>query len=128
MSPTRVARGGSRGSTVSPSGPLALYQNALQNDTIICVLEKISKQTCELLNQSCLQTPLQTAIEDNTTTLAELFAATHAEAALTRDREQALRDQLEKCCPPTPPEPCCRYETCPAPGPLPEPPPIIVTG
>jgi hypothetical protein len=106
----------------------ALFQNAQQNDTIICILEKISKQTCELLNQSCLQTPLQKTIQTNTTALAELFAATHAEAALIRDREQALRNEIEKCCPPKPPEPCCHYETCPAPGPLPEPPPIIVTG
>ncbi|HEY7153615.1 MAG TPA: hypothetical protein VH575_06630 [Gemmataceae bacterium] len=106
----------------------ALFQNALQNDTIICVLEKISKQTCELLNQSCLQTPLQRTIQKNSTTLAELFAATHAEAALIREREQVLREEIEKCCPPKPVEPCCHYETCPAPGPIPEPPPIIVTG
>jgi hypothetical protein len=42
----------------------ALYHNGLQNDTIICILEKISKQTCELLNQACLQTALQTAIKE----------------------------------------------------------------
>jgi hypothetical protein len=102
----------------------ALYQNALQNDTLICILEKISKQTCELLNHACLQTPLQKTIQKNTTTLAELFAATHAEAALIREREQALRDEIEKCCPPKPPEPCCHYEPCPAPGPIPAPPPI----
>jgi hypothetical protein len=107
---------------------LALYQNALQNDTIICILEKISKQTCELLNQACLQTPLQTSIEKQTTALAELFAATHPEAALIREREQALRDQIEKCCPPTPVPPCCQYEKCPAPGPIPEPPGVIITG
>jgi hypothetical protein len=96
----------------------ALYQNAQQNDTIICILEKISKQTCELLNQACLQTALQTAIGKNAATLAELFAATHADAALTREREQALRDQIERCCPPPTPRPCCHYEPCPAPKPL----------
>jgi hypothetical protein len=34
----------------------ALSQNAKQNDTIICILEHISKNTCELLNQSVIQT------------------------------------------------------------------------
>jgi len=101
----------------------ALYQNAQQNDTMICILEKISKQTCELLNHACLQTALQTTIRNNTTSLAELFAATHAEAALNREREQALRDEIKKCCPPKPPEPCCQYAPCPAPKPLGEPPP-----
>ncbi len=102
----------------------ALYQNALQNDTIICILEKISKQTCELLNHACLQTALQTAIQKSTVMLAELFAATHAEAALIREREQVLRAEIEKCCPPKPPEPCCRYEPCRAPKPIGEPPDV----
>lgn len=102
----------------------ALYQNALQNDTIICILEKISRQTCELMNQACLQTALQTTIQKSITMLAELFAATHAEAALIREREQALRSEIEKCCPPKPPEPCCHYESCPAPKPIGEPPQV----
>jgi hypothetical protein len=102
----------------------ALFQNALQNDTIICVLEKISKNTCDLVNQSHLQTALQAAIHNNTAALAEMFALTHAEAALAREREQALRGEIEKCCPPKPPAPICTYKPCPAPGPLGEPPDV----
>lgn len=102
----------------------ALSQNAKQNDTIICILEHISKNTCELLNESHTQTGLQTTIKNNTTTLAELYAATHAEAALIRQRDEALRKQIEECCPPKVPEPPCGYQPCPAPGRLPQPPKI----
>jgi ABC-type transporter Mla subunit MlaD len=102
----------------------ALAQNAKQNDTIICILEHISKNTCELLNESHIQTGLQTTIKNNTTLLADLYAATHAEAALTRQREEALRKQIEECCPPEVPPPPCAYAACPAPGPLGEPPKV----
>jgi len=100
----------------------ALFENARQNDTIICILEHISKNTCELLNESHLQTGLQTVIKENTTVLAELYAVTHAEAALIREREEALKKQIEKCCPPELPVPPCNYAPCPAPERLQEPP------
>ncbi len=100
----------------------ALYQNALQNSTIICILEKISKQTCELLNQACLQTALQTQIQKNTAAIADIVAAAHPEAALVLERERALRTELEKCCPPAQPKPCCQYVPCPAPKQI-DPPP-----
>jgi hypothetical protein len=102
----------------------ALFQNDKQNETIICILEHISKNTCELWNESHKQTGLQINIDKNTTTLAELFAATHAEAALTREREQALKKQIEECCPPEPEPPPCGYQACPVPGDIPEPPPV----
>lgn len=104
----------------------ALYQNALRNATIICDLEKISKQTCELLNQACLQTALQTQIQKNTGVIADIVAAAHPEAALIREREQALRSDLEKCCPPPPPKPCCEYEPCKAPPQIGPPPGAII--
>jgi len=100
----------------------ALAQNAAQNDTMICILEHISRNTCELLNESHTQTGLQTTIRNSTTALAELYAATHAEAALTRQREEALRKQIEECCPPQVAPPPCVYQACPAPRPLGEPP------
>ncbi len=104
----------------------ALYQNALQNATMICLLEKISKQTCELLNQACLQTALQTQIAKNTAALADIVVFAHPEAALIREREQALRMELEKCCPPIHSKPCCSHEACPAPQQIPPPPGNIV--
>lgn len=102
----------------------ALYQNALQNATIICLLEQISKNTCDLVNQSHLQTRLQEIIERNTTRLAEMFAATHGDVALALEREQHLRKELEKCCPPKPPEPPCQEKPCKAPKQI-DPPPQI---
>src|SRR5215472_13381885 len=104
----------------------ALFQNALQNATIICILEKISKQTCELLNQACLQTALQTQIQKNTAAIADIVAAAHPEAALIREREEALRRDLEKCCPPQPSKPCCLYAPCPAPKQIDAPPGGVV--
>jgi len=100
----------------------ALFQNAQQNDTIICILEHISKNSCLLLDEAHVQTELQTVIKRNTTALSDLYAATHPEAALARERLEALRKQIEECCPPKPAEPICRYEPCPAPRPLREPP------
>ncbi len=103
---------------------LALYHNDQQNDTMICILEHISKNTCELLNQATIQTGLQKVIQANTTELAQLYEATHAEAALIREREEALRSQIERCCPPPPVKPVCSYEPCKKPDPIPEPPQI----
>src|SRR5262245_43366358 len=103
---------------------LALSHNAAQNDTIICILEHISRNTCELLNEAHTQTGLQKTIEINTSTLAELYSVTHAEAALIRDREQALKKQIEECCPPRQPGRPCSYQPWPEPGTLPYPPTI----
>ncbi len=102
----------------------ALFQNSQQNDTIICVLEHISKNTCALLEEAHVQTGLQTVIKASTTALADLYATTHPEAALGRERLEALRKQLEECCPPQAPDPACRYEPCQAPRPLPAPPTV----
>jgi len=100
----------------------ALAQNAKQNDTMICILEHISQNTCSLLNESHLQTGLQTNINKNTTLLADLYAATHADAALTRERMEELRKQIEVCCPPRLPEPVCGYVPCDKPDRLGDPP------
>ncbi len=102
----------------------ALAHNAKQNDTIICILEHISRHTCGIWNEAHMQTALQTIIKDNIVLLADLYAATHAEAALERQKFEALRRQIEECCPPPTPEPVCRYEKCKAPGPLREPPTV----
>jgi hypothetical protein len=57
--------------------------------------------------------------------LAPLAAlAVHAEATLTRQREEALRKQIEECCPPEVPPPPCDYTACPAPKPLGDPPKV----
>jgi hypothetical protein len=105
---------------------LALSQNAKQNDTIICILEHISKTTCELLNQSVVQTRLQTEMQTDVDALEAMYETAHADAALERERLRALKQQIEKCCPPPQPEVPCKYAPCPAPTSLPEPPNINV--
>jgi hypothetical protein len=102
----------------------ALYQNSQQNETIICILEHISQHTCAILNEATAQTKLQEKIEHSTEALEELYEATHSEAALQREREAALRAQIEECCPPPVPEPPCSYEPCRAPRRLPPPPKV----
>ena len=101
---------------------LALSQNAKQNDTIVCILEYISKNTCELLNQSVMQTKLQTEMQTDMDALEAMYETAHADAALERERLRALKQQIEECCPPPEPEAPCKYAPCPAPKPLPDPP------
>ena len=103
----------------------ALFQNDKQNDTIICILEHISQNTCAILNEAHKQTKLQTMMGRNVDTLADLFAATHAEAELARRREDELRRRIEECCPPKPETPPCTYQPCPAPDQFREPPPKV---
>jgi predicted nucleic acid-binding Zn-ribbon protein len=100
----------------------ALAHNAKQNDTIICLLDKIARNTCTLVNSAAEQTALQRSLEATNRMLAELYAATHAEAAHQREQHDELRKQIERCCPPPQPQPPCRYEPCEAPGKLKEPP------
>ncbi len=101
----------------------ALYTNDQQNDTIICILEHISKNTCALLNEAHQQTAYQKAIQYSTKELEGLYEVTHGEAAIVLEREEKLRKQVEECCPPKPEAPPCSYEPCREPKPLREPPP-----
>ena len=100
----------------------ALYHNDQQNDTIICILEHISKNTCALLNQAVIQTRLQTELEKDIDGMEAMFATANPGAALELKRLEKLKEQIEKCCPPPQPEVPCRYAPCPAPKPI-EPPP-----
>ena len=112
--------------TLGQYADLALSQNAKQNDTIICILEHISKNTCELLNQSVIQTKLQTEMQTDMDALEAMYETVHADAALERERLRALKHQIEECCPPPEPEVTCKYTPCPAPNPIGDPPPIVV--
>lgn len=106
----------------------ALYENNQQNDTMICILEHMSSNTCALLNEAHWQTELQKSIKHNTTVLADLYAATHGNAAIARERLEALRKQVEECCPPEVPPPPCTYQACPKDyRPIPQPPRIDPT-
>jgi hypothetical protein len=102
----------------------ALYQNDQQNDTIICILEHISKNTCALLNEAVIQTRVQIEMEGDVDALENMYATANAAAALEQKRLHALKEKIEECCPPKKPEPPCNYGPCPAPRPIGPPPQV----
>jgi hypothetical protein len=102
----------------------ALYQDDQQNTTMICELEHISKNTCALLNESVIQTALQTAIASDIDGLEQMFATVNPGAALELERLAKLKAQVEACCPPPKPVPPCNYAPCPAPAPIGPPPQV----
>ncbi len=102
--------------TLGASTNEALAHNAKQNDTIICLLDKIARDTCRLVNEADELARLQRGIEDTNRQLADLYAATHAGADLHRRGRAGLRREIERWCPPPKPEPPCRFEPCVAPG------------
>ncbi len=83
-----------------------------QMDTVICVLERISKQTCATVNEENTQTGLQTALKTTSETLLELYKTTHPDAALAYEKIEKVRKELLECCPPEKPKPFCTYEPC----------------
>jgi hypothetical protein len=102
----------------------ALFHNDQQNDTIICLLEHISRNTCALLNQAALQTAAQLEMESDIDKLESMYATVNAGAALEAKRLHALKEQIEKCCPPEKPVPPCEFVPCPAPKPIGPPPQV----
>jgi hypothetical protein len=100
-----------------------LFHNDQQNDTMICQLQQISVNTCGIWNEAHLQTGLQTSISHSAKKLADLFAATHAEAELARQERDRLQKEIEKCCPPPQPQPICVEAPCPVPPQFTEQPP-----
>jgi hypothetical protein len=95
---------------------LLLRYQVLQNRTMICLLEKIAHATCGLLNEADRQTTLQGTVAAGVSALREMTESVHPDAALDLRRAQEARRALEKCCPPQPVEPPCKFEPCPAPG------------
>jgi hypothetical protein len=89
-----------------------LFHLTQQADTMICALEHISKNTCEILTQITTQTQIQTQIREDADALRDISESAHPEGALLRQRLAALREEVERCCPPEKPKPACTYEPC----------------
>jgi hypothetical protein len=87
-----------------------------QLDTVICILERVSKQTCETLNEAHLQTDLQTRLRAAAEVLADLYKTAHPDAALAYEKLEKIRKDLLECCPAEVPKPICTYEPCVPPG------------
>jgi hypothetical protein len=105
-----------------------LFHLTQQADTMICELGQISKNTCGILTQVTIQTELQKIIRNDLDNLLQIEESVHPEAGIQLARLAELRAQVEKCCPPKPPEPACTYVACPAPTPVTMPPLPVIKG
>jgi hypothetical protein len=94
---------------------LVLAYQAAQNQTIICILENISRNTCGILNEADEQTDLQRNLERDFDAVRHMFATANSDAALTHERYLEERRRVEACCPPDPRTPPCEYKPCPEP-------------
>lgn len=83
-----------------------------QNDTIICILEHISRNTCTLVNAAALELRALESVELSARELDSMAKTAHPDAALVLAREEAARLELEKCCPPKVHEVPCHYQPC----------------
>lgn len=95
-----------------------LFHLTQQTDTMICALEHISENTCEILTQAAIQTQLQTRLRDDADALRDIAESAYPGAALERQRLAALRAEIEHCCPPEKPQPVCNYKPCFQPKPV----------
>jgi hypothetical protein len=102
----------------------ALFHLSEQNETIICNLEKITSQTCRLLNEAHEQTRLQTSIEHGIARLADVFLTVNTGAALDLERREELKREVEKWSPTKPEPPVCVYERCEKPKRINQPPKV----
>ena len=98
-----------------------LYHQTKQGDTMICALEQISKNTCDILTQVTVQTGLQAHLRDDVDVLRYIAESEHSEAALERQRHAELQAEIERCCPPDRPDPACNYKPCDKPETIKEP-------
>ncbi len=105
--------------TAQDFGDQVLVHLSNQTDTLICVLEKISRNTCGIWCETHVQTELQTAARHQSELLVELTKSAYPAAAVEVDRYETLKSDVAKCCPPDSEPPICQYEPCQAPEPIP---------
>jgi nicotinamide mononucleotide adenylyltransferase len=92
-----------------------LVFQARQQQTMICALENISRNTCHIYNEAKRQTGLQTDMAANLFALHHMYATANPEAALVYRRHMEDTAAREACCPPEPFRPPCEYQPCPKP-------------
>jgi hypothetical protein len=75
-------------------------QAVYEKNSSLCALEKISKQTCQLVSEAHKQTSLQSSIDKNISGLLEISKHVHPDAALQLERLESLNKKILECCPP----------------------------
>lgn len=96
-----------------------------QNNTIICILERISEIVCGIHNESHQQTALQKDLREYANEIKDITATVHAGADLDLRRRKELERQISACCPSRPEPLVCIYRPCPAPDKPDETPPSL---
>jgi hypothetical protein len=86
--------------------------NNEQNRVILCWLAILADLECKQLRRLETQIEIQTETRDSVRRLTEVLTLVHAREALEAERQEQLRLQIEKCCPPDTPEPGPCYEPC----------------
>jgi hypothetical protein len=89
-----------------------------QNEAILCAIEHVSRNTCELVMLADRQLEALHGVQASTRTSAEILRTVHADASLELDRRDELQARVDKCCPPEPRKPRCGYDRCEDPGPF----------
>ena len=96
------------------------YQNQLLGnitnflEVMICQLEKISRQTCESVNELHWQTGLQKSLLQDISLILEIYKSKNPEAILRIKELEELKKKIEECCPDCKEKekPICCYEPC----------------
>jgi hypothetical protein len=104
---------------------LALVEKIAQEKTMICQLEQISQQTCDLVSESHLQTGLQGEIAKDIKRTLSISQTAHPAEELELQRLETLRLAIEKCCPPEVEPLRCTHQPCPLPQDFLEKPPAV---
>ena len=89
-----------------------------QEDTVMCLLDKIAQSACALLNEAAKQTVAQMQMRDHLSDLTFMYATDHPGSALELARAKAAADRVDACCPPETPGPACQFEPCDRPDEL----------
>lgn len=89
-----------------------------QQETVICILEHISRNTCELVNLGTNELKSIQAIEEYARVASAILRGANSNVALDLADRDELERKLEECCPPKPVPPACVYEPCREPGPF----------
>lgn len=89
-----------------------------QQETVICILENVSRNTCELVNLETEELKATLAVQEHSRTTAEILRGAYPNAAFDLANRDDLERKIKECCPDEPDRPPCQYKPCASPGPF----------